>query len=351
MKKLSAFTFTHLTVDFACFTVLFASLAKSWEGAALAVLFLVYDLVAFGLQAPLGAILDVKDTDRAGFAAMGAFVTAAGLLTAWLGGTLAGVAVFGTVLAALGNAAFHVGAGSAVLTECRGKLTPSGIFNSAGALGVGLGTVLGAGRPGLAFPLALGVLLVGAVWTLAQRKAGLSRSYCRELSFLPRPGPLGGVVGILCLAIALHSLASGLTPGTPGLTGALALVLPLMICLGKLTGGILSDRLGPRRTLTASLALAAALLALSAAVPALVVPAVFFMNMSVPVTQCSVAGALPDSPGFAFGLTKLALVSGTAVTFFLPVSDALRPALSAPLTALAITAAWTMAKDKGGHSK
>lgn len=351
MKKLFAFTFTHFTVDFACFTVLFASLAKSSKGTALAVFFLVYDLIAFGLQAPLGAFLDVKAVNRAGFAALGSFVTAAGLLTAWPGRSLPVVGVFGMVLAALGNAAFHVGAGSTVLTECRGRLTPSGVFNSAGALGVGLGTFLGADRPDLAFPLALGVLLIGAVWTLAQRKAGPDKRHCRELAFLPRPGFFGAAVGILCLAIALHSLASGLTPEVPGLTGALTLILPLMICVGKLTGGILSDRLGPRRTLTASLTLSAALLALSTAFPALAVPAVLLMNMSVPVTQCTVAGALPDSPGFAFGLTKLALVTGTAITFFLPAPDALLPALSATLTALAITAAWAMAKDKGGNSK
>ena len=63
------------------------------------------------------------------------------------------------------------------------------------------------------------------------------------------------------------------------------------------------------------------------------------MNIYVPVVQCVLAGALPEFPGFAFGTSKLALVTGTAFAYFVPVSTAARPYFTAALTALSLLAA------------
>lgn len=344
MKKLFALTLAHLTVDFACFTALFGSVSPAVEDkTALAALFLTYNLIAFGLQCPLGAFLDAKKFPRAGFAALGAGVTALGLAVSYLGSAVSAGAllpVLGMVAAALGNAAFHVGAGSFVLTACGGKMAPSGLFNSAGALGVGLGTVLGTGRPALAFPLALAAaLLAFAALMTPSIRGGADKPCCRELSALVRPLPPERAAAILCLAVAFHAFASAAAPDVPGLTGALALACPVMIFLGKLSGGAIADRIGAKPALLLSLPLSAALFALCGVWPALSLPAVLLMNVSVPIVQCVLAGALPESPGFAFGLSKLALVTGTAFAYFVPVSAPMRPYHAAALTALSLLAA------------
>ena len=338
MKKLFALTLAHFTVDFACFTALFGAVSPAvGDKTALAALFLTYNLVAFGLQCPLGALLDAKRFPRVGFAALGAGVTALGLALAYLGRAAGAILpVLGMVVAALGNAAFHVGGGSYVLTACQGKMAPSGLFNSAGALGVGLGTFLGTGRPALAFPLALAAALaaLGALLLPSVRRGG-DKPHCRELSGLVRPLPVERAASLLCLAVAFHAFAAAVAPEAPGLTGALVLVGPVMIFLGKLVGGALGDRLGAGTALL----LSPVLFALCGVWPALALPAVLLMNISVPIVQCVLAGALPEYPGFAFGLSKLALVTGTAFAYFVPVSAAARPYDTAALTALSLLAA------------
>ena len=344
MKKLFPLTFAHFTVDLACFTALFGALSPAvTDKTALSALFLTYNLIAFGLQCPLGALLDAKRLPRVGFAALGAGVTALGLAVAYLGRAVSAGALLpllGMIVAALGNAAFHVGGGSFVLTVCRGKMAPSGVFNSAGALGVGLGTLLGTSRPALAFPLSLAaVLLALAALLLPRVRETEDKPHCRELSGLVRPLPVERAAALLGVSVAFHAFAAAVSPEAPGLTGALVLAGPVMIFLGKLSGGALADKLGAKAALLLSLPLSAALFALCGVCPALALPAVLLMNISVPVVQCVLAGTLPEFPGFAFGTSKLALVTGTAFAYFVPVSTAARPCFTAALTALSLLAA------------
>lgn len=339
MKKLAFFTYSHFTVDFACFTVLFAALGHTVEEpGALAVCFLTYNVIAFGLQAPLGAFIDAKKGVREIFALIGAAVTALGLAAALMGSKLRLDWVYMAacmVVSALGNAAFHVGAGSSVLCSCRGRVLPAGIFNCAGALGVGLGTYLGTSAPVVSFSLSLAFLLLAIVFlALCVRKFDGASRGCESLSHLPRRLGLGALMAALLASIALHACASGFAPSVEELRGALTLLPALMICLGKLAGGALADKLGSRRTVLYPLALSGVLFALSGVLPILALPAIFLMNMSVPVTQCAAAGAMPSSPGFAFGSTKLAIALGTAVTFFLPLPEGVRGPAVGLMTAL-----------------
>jgi len=57
-------------------------------------------------------------------------------------------------------------------------------------------------------------------------------------------------------------------------------------------------------------------------------------NMTMPVTLCALASQLPDSTGFAFGLSTLALLIGTVPTFFFRLPDGTAPYVIAALIAL-----------------
>ena len=52
--------------------------------------------------------------------------------------------------------------------------------------------------------------------------------------------------------------------------------------------------------------------------PALAIAAMLLFQMTMPVTLLAVFRALPDEPGFAFGLTTLALLAGTIPVLVLP---------------------------------
>ncbi len=350
MKKTAVLAFSHFTVDLACFTVLFGLLRPALGmGQGLALSFLAYNLLAFGLQAPLGALIDVKKISRESFASLGAAVTALGLAGGYLVRAFAlpaGLGIAAMAVTILGNAGFHVGAGSSVLRDCGGKLTPVGLFNCAGALGVGLGTYLGGANPAVAFPLALAAITGASGLSMFLAPSPEGAGGCPELARLPRKLDLAALAAALFASVAVHTCACGLAPTGPALPGALAMLPAVMICLGKLAGGAAADKLGGRDTVLAPLLISGGLFALTGMAPALAIPAIFLMNMSVPVTQAALAGAMPEYPGFAFGLSKLAIALGSAVPFFIPLSENARGPVAGALTALSALAAIFIKKEE-----
>ena len=354
MKKLAAYTANHLAVDLGCFTVLFAALRPCLEGGALVSAFLFYNVIAFGLQAPIGALADRRAGRRECFAAVGSAVTALGLAAARLGTALTVsplLPLAGMAVAALGNAFFHAGAGSAVLRGAFGRIAPAGVFNCAGALGVGLGTYLGSCHPELAFTVSLTLLLVCTLLSESlMGKAGEAapEQSCRAFSAMLRPVSVGVLLLLLLASAAIHGAVSGFFPRGDFSAGTLVLVPAAMICLGKLLGGFLADRFGSRRVLFACAVVTVPLLFLPRALPV----AILFFNMAVPVTQCAAAGALPEDTGFAFGLTKLALLVGTCVTYAVAVPGAaLTPVLAlGVLIALLLTALALRGQGKANHA-
>ena len=115
------------------------------------------------------------------------------------------------------------------------------------------------------------------------------------------------VLGPLLLVVVLRSYA-GISQAFPW-RGAWVLPLTLALVLGKAAGGFVMDRLGPERAAGASLGLAAALY-LASALPLPGVLAVFFFNMTMPITLCAAARLLPGAKGFTFGLLTFGLFLG-----------------------------------------
>ena len=103
---------------------------------------------------------------------------------------------------------------------------------------------------------------------------------------------------------------------------------------GKAAGGILADRLGARNVGVIALLASLPCLALGYAVPAVAMAGLALFNMTMPVTLCALASRLPDSTGFAFGLSTLALLIGTMPTFFFRLPDGAAPYVMAALIAL-----------------
>ena len=86
-------------------------------------------------------------------------------------------------------------------------------------------------------------------------------------------------------------------------------VLVIALALGKAAGGFLMDAIGPRRAAGWSLGLAAVLYCFSGdPFPGLL--AVFFFNMTMPMTLWAAARILPGAKGFGFSLLTFALFMG-----------------------------------------
>lgn len=324
MRRLLVHTAAHAVVDFACFYVLFARFLPHVPAAEQLTLgFLLYDILAFGLQPLIGYLCDHYRSFPA--APLGCLLTLVGTClpqsVAW--GAL--------VLCALGNAWFHAGAGSDTLLASHGRMWQGGVFVSAGAVGVALGTLAGRAGVSAALPIALLSALLLLEWWLPTQFGGA----------LTRYRICGGGMGLpmafflLLLAVAARSFAGAAAPAPWRAAGEGLLLAGLAAALGKALGGALADLCGARRTAVTALALSVPLLGLFPDSQALCLVGLVLFNIPMPVTLAAVADLLPYNPGLAFGLTTLALLVGVVPVFLLPLAGGAAAALSAALSALA----------------
>ena len=314
MKRcpLTVYTASHFLVDLACGYTLYSMYAEGKiEAASVAVLFILYNMLAFATQHLFGALADKVNSNGSLFAFIGIISTAIGVL---IGGAAPWVSVCSV---GLGNACFHVGGGIDALTENQG-FTRAGIFVSSGALGIALGCRFG---QNLLFPPTLYVLALA----LAALAVAI---FCRgERKVIPDEETSQTVISsstlaicILLFAVVIRSYA-GFATTKP--TEVFTLAVAAAAFAGKFSGGILADLFGARRIGTLSLLLCVPLYYLGAESTVLFLAATFFFNIAMPITLVGAARKLRSHEGFVFGLTTVALFIGYFVHTLFPIGRAL----------------------------
>ena len=302
---------SHFVIDLACIATMLGAVSRTLgiEGAEGVVAAIVaYDLLAFCLQLPFGALVDLADRNAraamvaCGLVAAGTFVSAAPHAPA----ALAAVA-----LVAVGNALFHCAGGLDVLNVAQGKATLPGAFVSTGAAGVFLGGLMAVSHASLTPVLA--ALPIGCICAIASVDRMNRRIWnVRNKPFgLPRPSVrFIGACALLAITVALRSYA-GMEMAFPWKADiAFAAGLVAGIVAGKAAGGVLADRRGLAAASIVSLAGSAALFPFAAAFPAIGMLAAFLFNFTMPVTLISLANLMPASRGIAFGVASFSLAIG-----------------------------------------
>jgi MFS transporter, FSR family, fosmidomycin resistance protein len=318
----------HALVDAVCFGILFSILrTQAVSATAIVYLFLLYNVLAFGLQAGLGFIVDFLKTPRA-FAVLGlAFTGVASVIFHWQ--PWGGVA-----LAGFGNAMFHVGGGSISLRLTPGRASAPGLFVAPGALGVLAGTLLGKNGYFTAWPFLLVMAALAAVaFGLNSPTLPGPPETLRSQWYRAEP-----VLLLILLAIAVRSLVGAVMNFHWKADTGLLVMLTVAVALGKGLGGLLADRLGWRQTALASLALSLPLLVMGAAVPAMGIAGMLLFNITMPITLTAVGNALPGRPGFAFGLTCLALLLGVVPAYTEMKITLANPVIIVPIIAVSAVA-------------
>ena len=334
MKKnlsLTILTLGHFGVDMACLYFYFTNFPQSGLVSILGSA-LLYNFLAFALQAPIGYFFDKYQAKRS---------TSIGLLLI-IGGYFLGLwhqSSAGLILCGLGNAFYHVGGSIGI--ACTGKkgLRDSGIFVSAGALGVSLGTYLANKGHGLSesfFATATpGILLLLIVLFLLQRT--VSGPAKEKPSYLPAKTNTALLL-LSLLAVFIRSFGGlffptahqnlFLAPDNIAVTiFATAMASGITAFLGKFLGGFLSilntrilRKLLPESGIdlrtgnylfgTVTLVLSAILLPFTGHVPFLCFLGILCFHAAMPVTLYELYCILPDRPGFAMGLSTVALFLG-----------------------------------------
>jgi FSR family fosmidomycin resistance protein-like MFS transporter len=253
---------THAVVDAACALLLFGGITAGRippDGVMPA--FLGYGLLAFGTQPIIGFAADRSASYR-GVAVGGAVAVAISVPLAGV----PGVIVLAIALSALGNAAFHVGAGAFSLRATPGKALAPGLFVAPGAAGLALGTV--AGRSGAAeWPFVAMLALLTLILARALARSDARRVHAAQ----PACGfaaPGRGVEGLLVLVLLVVVTRSFVGTAVafpwssePGMIPALIAA----VVVGKALGGVLADRFGRLKVGAGTLLLSAPLLAMGAA--------------------------------------------------------------------------------------
>jgi MFS transporter, FSR family, fosmidomycin resistance protein len=320
-SHLAAYGAAHAFVDATCGAVVFTIMTRYQPSATdCYYLVLLYNLLAFGLQPLVGRAVDAVRDPRSA-AIVGCLITGGSVF--WLGTSH----IAATLFAGVGNAIFHVGGGTISLNLTPRRASAPGIFVAPGAIGLATGILVGKSGQFVAWPFL--VLLVASCLvflSLRPPKIDYERSssgYSPEILIL--------LCGLLLVSIGIRSLV-GMTAGFPWKSDVeLLLVLTAAVATGKAVGGVIADRIGWIRIAVGALVVSAPMIAFGAAVPWLAIAGMFLFNMTMAVTLTALAIVIPGRPGYAFGLTCLALVLGS-----LPASTEAQPVINTPWLMFAI---------------
>lgn len=305
----------HFLVDFACAYLMFSGIykAENWY-----LCLLLYNFCAFAIQMPMGAFADWRDRNSL-LAVCGCVLTAAAYvpgvaLIHWEWNEIAagqGIALAAAVTAGLGNGLFHVGGGLDTLNKSERFSGLLGIFVAPGALGIFFGTAMGksAEKPDM-WP---SFLLFLAAFCIAERakKKEIWRCSGNASVFYHSIREKGAGTAVICLflVVVLRSYL-GMIQNFPWKDNLGAgMILVSATAMGKVAGGFLADIAGMKKTAFGSV-FAAGVLYMFSDYPVAGILAVFFWNMTMPLTLWAVARVLPGAKGFSFGLLTFALFLG-----------------------------------------
>lgn len=330
----------HALIDATSVSRVFSSI-RGLSPGTMTFWILMYNLLAFAPQVFLGAAADLfagrerRQTAKrlsAGPYSSNVYMAAAmsGALLVFAGAVISMPMQAEICLVALGNSLFHVGGGGYTLHNSRGRAAWAGVFVGPGSLGLALGTLFP--RNVYFYAAALGGLVVCAALLFAagmrkkneaasgqlvtdgaeQDVPSLKWNSAGDLSLKAlTPKILVAGVCLLCLAVVFRAFG-GSFPAFTWKTGAvMALTATLFVMAGKMSGGFAYDRVGPAKTIIASIVIAGPLIAFfpDQSVPSLI--GLFCLNLSMPVTLVLLYRFLPRYPAFAFGLAASSLMPGT----------------------------------------
>ena len=346
-----AFALCHFVVDFACVSTMLCAVSRVLGGSGqdslelIALSILLYDVVAFAFQLPVGIALDKLDKNS--LAAMLSYaLVAGGVLLSLVPVTF--IEWLAVLLLAVGNALFHCAGGLCVLNISQKHAGPSGIFIATGAVGVFLGTFSAQyGRLQVAFSLLVLLFLCASITRVVQK---VNKKYW-NIHNAPFAIPEFSsrtllAIFLLCFVVALRSY-TGMVMAFPWKSEMLLLALSIFgIFAGKALGGMVADRIGFRTTAIFSLIAAATLFVPSWEMPLMGLLAVFFFNFTMAITLASLSNIFHEAKGTAFGLASFALAIGALPALLgLRLEYPLVLSAMSLISALALGVSLTLVKD------
>ena len=306
------YSIMHMLVDGICALAMFGNFVSDEKGYSY---FLIYNFCAFALQMPIGALQDMlnlwyKEKQKEFtlcFVILGVSFTMLG-------------AMMHPIVLGIGNALFHVGGGVGAIWEDEAKGWQGrglGIFVAPGAFGLYVGTLIakkGVWKEGMLVAICLIVGLTVVAGMLHKRKSYAMPTVKRNKNDMTGRGCV--LLGSSCFLVVILRSYIGMAVAMPWKQiPILGLISVLAVVCGKAAGGFLAARLGYGRTAGITLLLAA-LAYLGLELAPFGILALFAFNMTMPMTLYLLVRAIPQLPGFAFGMLTFGLFLGFLPAYF-----------------------------------
>ncbi len=311
--NLGVYSLAHAIVDATCAALIFSiPFARNAPINDIVSLIILYNILAFGSQFILGYAIDRFHVPK--LAVMKSYLLL--IISVIMFNYSPATAI---IIAGIGNALFHVGAGSISLKLSQGKAAAPGVFVAPGAIGILIGTAIG--RSGIFMPWQfISIIVIMGILTMLVRSPetilversvdGLENNKSNTVRYFWL------ILILMMIAISIRSLVGSVLAFPWKSDPALLLIFTASIFLGKALGGIIADRFGWMKIGLGSLLLSIPLLVFGSADPYLAIIGIFLFNMTMPITLVVVSNILPGRQAFAFGLTCLALIAGAMPSFY-----------------------------------
>jgi len=299
ITDITIYSIFHAFVDFCCAAIVYSYVGK-FDVEELLKIVLLYNGIAFGIQPLIGYI-----SDKTGFVRNYA-ITGCGIIAFsffFLKTPFVAVSV-----AALGNAFYHIGGGSAILKISEGKSLLSGIFVAPGAIGLFLGAFLWKIPSFQIFWLSglmvAGMIIISMIEEPVDKKLSFNFVGNKILFFIS--------VALILFSVSIRSFI-GLSYDFSLKSNFLPMLLFVFsVAFGKASGGWFSDKFGMFNTSVIALLISLPLLYL-AYNPFMEIAGIMLFNFTMPITLTALSDMMPNKKGFAFGLTTLFLLFGAII--------------------------------------
>ncbi len=295
IRMITALSLSHACIDFLCAFSLYHHFSDLPD------VFLIYNFCAFALQMPIGILIDYYNHKRNESFLIPALTTVIGIILTVTGSFLS------PLMTGLGNACFHAGGGVLTIYEDRNnqmKGSGLGVFVAPGAIGL----ILGILYHDTAFYLPIVLFVSTILFILIYCLYRMRKQKTEEILIVFPQQALLKIV--LCFIVVLLRSLTGMAVSFPWKTDNLITIVSVIaLAFGKTAGGIIAARFGMKKTILVTLGISA-LAYIFAGNVFFGLIALFFFNMTMPLTLYLLAEELKGMSGFAFGILTFALFIG-----------------------------------------
>ncbi|MBO4637896.1 MAG: hypothetical protein J5685_12230 [Clostridiales bacterium] len=277
----------------------------------------LYNALAFVPQLMIGSFRDLVPGFKPGI--IGVIMLVSGFVMFFLADDKGILFWTSLVLLCIGNALIHVSGAELTIRSSGGRLSPVAIFVSGGSFGLITGRVLAMTELSFWWIAAAGVLMLPMIIYAETfyRDVPDRNMECLGYNHTSPKRVIGVVIAAAFFIVTIRSFIGYGIPTSWNKTLIQTVLLYVFMGTGKAMGGILSDRIGIRKTSFISIIGAVPFLVFGDRIMIVSLIGVMFFSMTMAVTLGMLVSVMKIAPGAAFGVTTVGLFTGTILALIL----------------------------------